>query len=148
MVKMAAKRRKTDRTLPIRRELAQLRQQRDRAAKFALTERESATYTALVVERSDQIRALEIELERVAQESGLQDAVQKLTPTSLRELIRSIDDPARLLRSLVERIELDRTLTGRIVYRAAVVPSRGVSMASPRVSPGYATVKGQAFRVA
>lgn len=148
MAKAAGRHKRTDRTMPMRRELAGLRREKDRAAKLALKGPASATWVALVAERSDQIRALEVELERAGREDGLGDAVQKLTPAALRDLIRSIEDPARLLRSLVARVELDDELHARIVYRAALAPSRSVSVASPRVSDRFATYRGTEFLVA
>ncbi len=71
-------------------------------------------------------------MERAGREADLEHAVRQLTPDSLRELIRSIGDPARLAESLLARVVLEPDLTGRIEYRAAVEPARSVSMASPR----------------
>lgn len=136
-----------DRTLEIRREIAKLRKERDRAARLALEEEGSAVWVALVAERSAQVQALDAELERVTKESELEATVRRLTPAAVREMIDAVEDPARLIQSLVERIELTPTLRARLHYRAAGRASRSVSVASPRDPGEYATA-GPWFLVA
>ncbi len=147
MVKAAGSMQRSDDTLPARRKLAKLRRERDKAARLAVQEGGEA-WVALVAEREAQIAAIEEEIELIGREAGLEEAVRALTPAAVRDLVRSIADPARLIQSLVERVVLDRTLVGRIEYRAALGPARGVSVASPPGSLGYATVPGAWFRVA
>lgn len=146
MVKAAAEMQRTDATLPIRRELGKIRRERDKAARLALQD-DGDAWLAIVAERGDQIRALEAELEAAGREGELEAAVRRLTPAALRDLIASIEDPASLLRSLVERVVLGPDLVGRIEYRPALGASRSVSVASPRPPIGYATVAGARFRV-
>lgn len=148
MVKAAQLLEVPDRSMPVRRELARLRRERDRAARLALESEDGGVYTALVTERGAQIAVLEREVAAMGQEAELEQAVRRLTPESLRGLIRAIDDPARLVESLVGRVVLDPDLTGRIEYRAAVEPARSVSMASPRRADRYATAWVSAIRVA
>ena len=136
-----------DRTLPMRRELSKLRRERERAARLALTEDDAAVYTRLVAERGVQMAALEGDIERAGQEAELEHAVRLLTPSSLGDVIRSIEDPARLVESLLARVVLEPDLTGRIEYRAAVEPSHRVSMASPRRSGRYATAAMSPLRL-
>lgn len=146
MVEAARQAGTEDQTLPIRREVARVRRERERAARLALEAEDPSVFAALVAERSAQMAALERDLEAAGRESGLSEAVRQLTPPALRDLIRSIDNPARLLESLVERIILDPDLTGRVEYRSAVAPSRGVSMASPRGPDRYATAWSSPLR--
>lgn len=137
-----------DRSMPIRREVVRLKRERDRAARLALETDNPEIYATIVAERTGQIEALEREAVAAGRESDLERAVRQLTPAALSDLIRSIEDPARLIESLVARVVLEPDLTGRVEYRAAVEPARSVSVASPPRSARYATAWVSEIRVA
>jgi len=118
----------TDPARPLKERIARLEREKGKAAELALAAEDSQPFVRLVQERSDQIAALRAELEAVESDSALIEAVRRLTPAVLRELLLELGGPAAALQAMVARVVLEPDLSCRVDYRAA----GALSMASPR----------------
>jgi glutamyl-tRNA reductase len=82
------------------------RRERARAAEAAVGDGGGEVYEALVSQRTRQIAALHRELAAIERETSSTDDLRTLTPETLRGLIAEMD-PARVVRSLVDRVVLE-----------------------------------------
>ncbi len=111
-------------------EIRKLERERDRAAAAAVTQESSEVYVRLVEQRSRQIAALRHEMEAANREAHADDGLRNLTAEQLRGFVQ-VQDPARAVRTLVDRVMLDPDLACQIRLRDPSYNELWRSVASP-----------------
>lgn len=111
-------------------EIRKLERERDRAAAASLTDGAGEVYGRLVEQRTRQIATLRQELEVAGREERVEDGLRGLSVEQIRALVESTD-PARAVRTLVDRVMLDPDLACQIRLRDPAYNGLWRDMASP-----------------
>lgn len=111
-------------------EIRRLERERDRAAAASVREEGGEVYRHLVDQRSRQIGTLRQELEAAGREEQIEDGLRGLSVEQIRRLVEA-QDPARTVRTLVDRVMLDPDLACQIRLRDPSYNATWRSMASP-----------------
>lgn len=109
--------------------IRKVEREKQRAAELALTSDESATFLALVRQRSAQVDALRREADAVRADDALSRELATLTVSKLRAILAE-RTPAKAIQSLVERVILEPSLTCQLEYKA-VLGARGGYVSNP-----------------
>jgi DNA invertase Pin-like site-specific DNA recombinase len=110
--------------------ISRLERERQKAAEHALIAEHGEVYVSLVEQRGRQIDALRRELDAVQAEAAAGEQIRSLTLPQLRELV-TVQEPAKAIRTLVERVMLGTSLHCQVRVRACPAPRRWLSVASP-----------------
>lgn len=115
-------------------QIRKLERERERAAGMAIHAEDGRVYASLVEQRGRQVEALKRELEAIERENATAGEIRALSPEELRDYIES-QDPAKVVRTVVERVVLEPTLDCQIqLRRQASYNEAWRAVASPKGS--------------
>lgn len=116
----------------LRRQIRALEKKRERAAESELEIETGDVYRGIVVSTTRQIDALRRELAAVEREAAAEDDFEGLTAADVRALVGEYQEPARVVRTLVDRVVLEPDLVCQIqLKRQGSYNERWASVASP-----------------
>jgi site-specific DNA recombinase len=111
-------------------QIAKLERERSKAAERALQAEDGDVYARLVEQRGRQIEAVRRELDALRRELAAGEDIRRLTVTDVRKLLAD-QEPAKALRTLVERVMLDPRLNCQLQLSTERRPRRWLGVASP-----------------
>lgn len=110
--------------------IKKLERERQRAAEAAIGSESAGIYQSLVDTRGRQIEALRHELAAIEREAAAEDGIRGLGLEEIRSLVEG-QDPAKVVRTLVDRVVLEPNLDCQVRLRQASYNGLWRSVASP-----------------